>query len=79
MIKDTVPVADKNGKSLECHVDPPIGSASNPVDPGRVIIHTDAAGTVVHIPKNEQILFLFQEVDRDLSSSMYYVVGAGAQ
>jgi hypothetical protein len=53
MIKDTVPTADINGKTLECFADPPIGSASNPVDPGRVIIHTDAAGTVVHIPKNE--------------------------
>lgn len=53
MIKDTVPVADKNGKTLECYADPPIGSASNPVDPDRVILHTDASETVVHIPKNE--------------------------
>jgi hypothetical protein len=53
MIKDTVPGEDINGKTLECYPDPPIGSESNPVNPGRVIIHTDAAGTVVHIPSNE--------------------------
>lgn len=53
MIKDSVPTADKNGKTLECYADPPVGSVSNPVDAGRVIIHTDVNGIVVHIPKNE--------------------------
>ena len=53
MIKDSVPKADLNGNFLECHYEYPIGSASNPVNLGRVCIHTDAAGIVVNIPKNE--------------------------
>ena len=53
MIKDSVNKPDVNGKNLECYYELPIGSASNPVDPGRVRLHTDADGIVVHIPKNE--------------------------
>lgn len=53
MIKDTVPAANFEGKYLECYNEYPVGSAHNPVDPGRVSIHTDAAGIVVNIPKNE--------------------------
>ena len=52
MIKDSVPKADLNGNYLECHYEYPIGSTTNPVNPGRVCIHTDAAGIVVNIPKN---------------------------
>ncbi len=53
MIQDSVPTADLNGNSLECYNEYPVGSPSNPVNPGRVKLHTDAAGYVVHIPKNE--------------------------
>eukprot|EP00985_Skeletonema_marinoi_P006408 scaffold2771_cov198-Skeletonema_marinoi.AAC.6 len=53
MIQDSVPHEDMNGKYLECYTEFPVGSPSNPVNPGRVCIHTDADGIVVHIPKNE--------------------------
>ncbi|KAK1741524.1 hypothetical protein QTG54_008002 [Skeletonema marinoi] len=53
MIQDSVPHEDMNGKYLECYTEYPVGSPSNPVNPGRVCIHTDADGIVVHIPKNE--------------------------
>eukprot|EP00984_Skeletonema_dohrnii_P000814 scaffold244_cov126-Skeletonema_dohrnii-CCMP3373.AAC.7 len=53
MIQDSVPHEDVNGNYLECFTEFPIGSPSNPVNPGRVSIHTDADGIVVHIPKNE--------------------------
>ena len=53
MIQDSVPTADLNDNYLECYNEYPVGSPSNPVNPGRVKLHTDAAGYVVHIPKNE--------------------------
>eukprot|EP00574_Skeletonema_japonicum_P012955 CAMPEP_0201739864 /NCGR_PEP_ID=MMETSP0593-20130828/45999_1 /ASSEMBLY_ACC=CAM_ASM_000672 /TAXON_ID=267983 /ORGANISM="Skeletonema japonicum, Strain CCMP2506" /LENGTH=207 /DNA_ID=CAMNT_0048234159 /DNA_START=58 /DNA_END=681 /DNA_ORIENTATION=- len=53
MIQDSVPTADLNGNYLECYNEYPVGSPSNPVNPGRVKLHIDAAGYVVHIPKNE--------------------------
>ncbi|KAL7439161.1 hypothetical protein ACHAXM_006561 [Skeletonema potamos] len=53
MIKDSVNRPDVNGKMLECYNELPIGSPGNPKDPNRVILHTDADGIVVHIPKNE--------------------------
>eukprot|EP00584_Thalassiosira_punctigera_P006179 CAMPEP_0172525406 /NCGR_PEP_ID=MMETSP1067-20121228/420_1 /TAXON_ID=265564 ORGANISM="Thalassiosira punctigera, Strain Tpunct2005C2" /NCGR_SAMPLE_ID=MMETSP1067 /ASSEMBLY_ACC=CAM_ASM_000444 /LENGTH=251 /DNA_ID=CAMNT_0013308643 /DNA_START=31 /DNA_END=786 /DNA_ORIENTATION=- len=51
LIKDSVPAADVNGNYLDCHTDPPLGSDSNPEDPGRVIIHVNSEGKVVHPPK----------------------------
>mmetsp|Transcript_11266 Transcript_11266/g.16918 ORF Transcript_11266/g.16918 Transcript_11266/m.16918 type:complete len:209 (-) Transcript_11266:212-838(-) len=53
MIQDSVPHEDMNGNYLECYTEFPVGSPSNPINPGRVCIHTDADGIVVHIPKNE--------------------------
>jgi hypothetical protein len=53
MIKASVPEADYNGNFLDCYTDYPAGSVENPIDYGRVTIHTDAAGIVVHIPMNE--------------------------
>ena len=52
-IKSTVPEIDVNGNYLDCFVDPPIGSVSNPIDYGRVCIHVNNEGIVVHVPKNE--------------------------
>ena len=53
LIKASVPEADERGNHIDCYVDPPIGSASNPVDPGRVCIHVDANDFVVRPPRNE--------------------------
>lgn len=50
MITDTVPSPDVNGNLLECFVDPPLGSPSNPIQPDRVIIHSNADDIVVHPP-----------------------------
>jgi len=53
MIKASVPAVDVNGNYLDCYADPPVGSVSNPVDYGRVSIHVNADGKVVHAPRNE--------------------------
>jgi len=53
MIKSSVPDPDKNGKTLECHKSPPVGSASNPTDRNRVSIHVNNRNIVVRPPKNE--------------------------
>mmetsp|Transcript_24586 Transcript_24586/g.52979 ORF Transcript_24586/g.52979 Transcript_24586/m.52979 type:complete len:210 (+) Transcript_24586:165-794(+) len=53
MIKATVTHPDLNGNYLECHVDPPVGSVSNPTNYGRVCIRVNDASIVTHPPKNE--------------------------
>ena len=53
MIKATVPNPDLQGNMLDCYPDYPVGSASNPVDYGRVTIHVNGEGKVVHAPRNE--------------------------
>ncbi|EJK72559.1 hypothetical protein THAOC_05897 [Thalassiosira oceanica] len=52
-IKGSMPQADMNGNYLDCYVDPPIGSASNPADYTRVQIHVDEDNRVKHAPRNE--------------------------
>jgi len=52
-INASVPDVDVNGNYLDCYADPPVGSVSNPVDYGRVTIHVDGTGRVVHAPRNE--------------------------
>mmetsp|Transcript_30050 Transcript_30050/g.54466 ORF Transcript_30050/g.54466 Transcript_30050/m.54466 type:complete len:204 (+) Transcript_30050:117-728(+) len=52
-IKTSVPNPDVNGNSIDCYVDPPVGSASNPIDYGRVCIHVNSENIVVHPPRNE--------------------------
>ena len=53
MIQASVPDPDVNGNMLDCYPDYPVGSVSNPTDYGRVSITTNAAGIVVHVPRNE--------------------------
>jgi len=53
MIKSSVPYPDLNGNLLDCYVDPPVGSVSNPTDYGRVSIHVNGKNIVIRAPKNE--------------------------
>ena len=52
LIKAHVPVADLNGNYIRCFPDPPAGSASNPIDYGRVQIHVNEDNVVVSPPMN---------------------------
>lgn len=59
MVTATVTHADMNGNYLECFVDPPVGSASNPTDKSRVCIHVDENNIVMTPPRNEQVTSRF--------------------
>ena len=52
LIKVSAPAEDVNGNYIDCFVDPPVGSVSNPIDYGRVMIHVNNEDIVVHAPKN---------------------------
>lgn len=47
------PHVDCQGNTIECHRECPIGSASNPFDPSRVIVVVNDENTVVNEPRIE--------------------------
>mmetsp|Transcript_6162 Transcript_6162/g.11018 ORF Transcript_6162/g.11018 Transcript_6162/m.11018 type:complete len:281 (+) Transcript_6162:237-1079(+) len=53
VIKSDVTDPDVNGNMIHCVASPPMGSASKPIDHGRVIIHRDANNIVQYPPRNE--------------------------
>ena len=52
-IKGSMPTADMNENYIDCYVDPPIVSTSNPPDYSRVQLHVDKFDRVKHVPRNE--------------------------
>ena len=53
VIKASVPLPDIHNNYVDCYIDPPIGSTSNPVLHDRVIMNTDTRGLIVVAPINE--------------------------